>query len=1176
MPLLLTYSPFSEPFQVETTDVELVNWQIREGFTSALIFDRSARSKLFQTEEPSFCRISDQLKTGARLVVVGDPGCGKTTLLRFLAYSYAYSYACRQLPSRFQDKFVSTLEIPPSHKALPDEPWLPVTLTCRDLLDADLNSSLIELIQYQLQKLHSSSSDIQLLTSLLEEQLQEGKVLLLIDGLDEIPTEEKRSRFAELIADQARIYSQTPIIITSRVVGFRNIRDDLDSFKHLNVGSLKIEDKKRFIHAFSTCVGIRFRQNPTLIENSLEPLVCHSRKVAKLCENIFLLTLISQVFLRDSYLPNRRLDIYRRTVELMIERRNGDWRLPLTLNEVCPHLEYLAYCMRLDGSQHWTEPKVLRTIQKLREHEPDMTILGQRTPAQFLDLLINQSGLLNIAGLSEPDERGFDHRLIQFFHQSFQEYFAAQALLHGRGIFEKTDVLDELRQKVRGLDIVERKVETLGSGGRTEPVVAGSWQEVVRFCICDLDRKSDTEKRSDVVTSDDAMLMLLPSHGIPTREVRALAVFALQVLAEEPNLRSDTIDAVIDSAIDNLNELDGINSKPNTLMDEAWYSAARSCFGQQCRDRLLQSYIQSRDVRRNKIGSIYSLMTTNDEILNAENAAQILEPLLAKLNSSCSVEERVEINLRLVEIFFRPQAIDSSVIINFLPSNILQNTINLLLKTTENEAINNDLNDAILSSAMWALAWLTTAKDKHSCRIYTFSETERKYLQRIVIDERRDAYPRMWSALILSASGSEKNVFDQVDWLYEWAEVADGIKPHKELPTPSTLYRLQDIDALNALINSNLPMQAKRWVAIAMGRLGYFVSEIAEPLLQVLQDDLLNNIRDEALVYLVFAGGDKVASSFIKKINFLEKDEANKDSHYFRLCCVLALIAMGNVSAIKHQLNFGVEKKQSYRNAYAYALVGVASIEGFKALEAMKNHENVEIRNSINNALLRMTEWNAASVGQDKTKSSASQNFAYIFDLINVSLEQIKGKSSLAHRLKSAKTFAGSSYFTKLVNRNNALVYDIRTKDRNKNKLYYIVKIYKHKHAEYRSKMSGDFTFNLLDYGEILYQGYGEPPSYIKGEMQKIFGMYEDSKPEDFETEVIWEDGGEVRFIVALEKKDKYWFIVKIDPNLHEEYKLKVKEEKMNISDYGEILYRGKGDMPSSDMQAKIFKELGI
>ena len=233
----------------------------------------------------------------------------------------------------------------------------------------------------------------------------------------------------------------------------------------------------------------------------------------------------------------------------------------------------------------------------------------------------------------------------------------------------------------------------------------------------------------------------------------------------------------------------------------------------------------------------------------------------------------------------------------------MRNTINLLLKTAQDEVINNDLNDAVLSAATWALVQLTDASDNNPYTIHTFTETEREYLHEIAMDKRRDAYARMRSALILSASGSEKNVFYQADWLYEWAIVADGIKPHKELTISITLDHSENIDTLKILINSNLPMQAKWRVAIEMGRLGYFVPEMVEPLLQLIQDGLFNSDRNEALVYLVFIGGDRVASSLAEKINSFGKDEGNKDSYYFHSCCVLALIAIGNVSAIKYQLN---------------------------------------------------------------------------------------------------------------------------------------------------------------------------------------------------------------------------------------------------------------------------------
>jgi hypothetical protein len=151
---------------------------------------------------------------------------------------------------------------------------------------------------------------------------------------------------------------------------------------------------------------------------------------------------------------------------------------------------------------------------------------------------------------------------------------------------------------------------------------------------------------------------------------------------------------------------------------------------------------------------------------------------------------------------------------------------------------------------------------------YLFSETELDLLRHIVTDESRDAYSRMWSALILSVCGTEETVFIQADWIYEWAVVADGGKPHKKLPVVTPLDRPKDIKVLKSLISSNLPEMPKRSVAIAIGRLGCFVPEMVEPLLQIFQDDLLlDSERDEALVYLVQIGGTQVISSLMRIMN---------------------------------------------------------------------------------------------------------------------------------------------------------------------------------------------------------------------------------------------------------------------------------------------------------------------
>jgi hypothetical protein len=128
-----------------------------------------------------------------------------------------------------------------------------------------------------------------------------------------------------------------------------------------------------------------------------------------------------------------------------------------------------------------------------------------------------------------------------------------------------------------------------------------------------------------------------------------------------------------------------------------------------------------------------------------------------------------------------------------------------------------------------------------------------------------------------------------------------------------------------------------------------------DPLLQVFQDDMcLPDERDEALVYLVFIGNSQVISTLIQEVNRRQNDE----DKYYDLPgrCFLALIGMGNVDALKQQLELGI-KDQLDINAVAYALAGVANPQGRKVLESMKNHKEKEVRNAVINALSKSNQW---------------------------------------------------------------------------------------------------------------------------------------------------------------------------------------------------------------------------
>ena len=1064
LPLKLTH----DPSQGTMGDVENQGWLIRESFTSALLFDLAPRIQSIQDSEEQTCRLSNQLKSGCRLVVVGDPGCGKTTLLS----SLAHHYAVRQLPEPLQNKFATKHKVSTLKETLPDNPWIPVTLVCRDLLEAQLNDGLMGLIKYQLRRLGYSNNTIQCLSDLVEQRISRGEVLLLVDGLDEIPTEEQRRKFAQFLDLQASIHSEMPMVLTSRVVGFRGIQAVLNSFKHLNVAPLGIDEKKQFVQAWAKLVS---NQDSTLIADKLESKVCYSREIAKLCENVLLLTLISQMLLLDGELSRRRVDVYRRAIELMIERQRKGKGLRLNINEVCPHLEHLAYCMRSNGAQHWVETRVIEAIKEVRQYEPKEIELQRRTPEEWLNAVINQLGVLNVAGSSQRDERGYERKAIQFFHQSFQEYFAAQALYHERGVYDNTGILSRLRQQVQDLDIVERQIESLGTGQKTEPVAAGHWQEVVRFFISTLDQQGKEQSGLGVVSADDAMLALLPSQNTPANKARALASFAVQCLAEEPNLKDETVYQVFDTAVENLNDFDGVNNKQNTLMDEAFYAVMQSRFGKLWHERLLQSYIQACDYRRLKIGSIFLTAITASVTLNAENAAEILKPLLEKLNPGYSVEERVDAALRLVEAFYHPQGHNVNARIDFLPYALLQETVNVLLATAEEDAS----NDAVSTAAVWALGWLTSAKNSDSYTTYTFTEAQLNCLRQIVMTEKRDAFARMWAALVLSVCSSEKTVFAQADWIYEWAVVADGNKSHRQLPVIAPLNRPLDVYVLQYLTSSYLPIKAKELVAIALGRLGHFMPEMVEPLLNIFQNELyIQKQRDEALVYLISTGGSQIVSVLVEGLNRPRIEDVSQYDLPGR--CFLALIGMGNVDLLKRQLDLGIGEQIDI-DAYAYVLAGVTEPQGRKVLESMKNHQKKQVRDAVVNALSKSTQWDSPKAEQFSPKPSSNEsNTSPSFSIKGIQFPGIISNLLDFRSQKIKRSPQGHNrvmYVDQEISKQGHLVHKIKAKDSTGQWAYYFVHVRPELEQAFLKALDSNESIDLEDYGTVIGSCYGEKPN---------------------------------------------------------------------------------------------------
>lgn len=1057
LPLMLNYSPVDEE---ETTLVEIENaqWMLRESFTSALLFDRAVRIQSSTVEKTTY-RIESQIQKGSRLVIIGDPGCGKTTLLSYIAHTY-----------------------------IAQKRWTPITLTCRDLIEASQTEGLIGLIHYQLRQTGYSRDQIQTLSNVFEKQIAANRILLLVDGLDEIPTEAARWRFSQFLSAQAQLHHDMPIILTSRVVGFRSIQSALGSFKHFTVAPLSVNDRKQFLESWATLVSkLSVKQNRAKTLEQLEHLVGNNRKVAKLCENVFLLGLIVQMFSLDGSLPTYRIDIYRRAIELIIARQRKGLGPPLVINEVYPYLEHLAYCMRSEGDQYWSEAKVLAAIEEVQQVETEEPDLQRRSPNEWLNAAIDQLGILNVAGSNKIDNHGYERRVIQFFHQSFQEYFAAQAIAHGRGDYTQlknnqsdnllgVGILERLRQQVHGLDIVERKIESLGAGVGTEPVAAGHWQEVVRFCISELssyDKWSNGLLIPKHTIADDAMQMLLPSSDESPREARALSVFALQCLVEVPKLSAETVRAVFESAVCNFKRIDGFNAKRNTLMDEAVYAVMHSSYGSQWRNQLLELYIQSKDMKRNRIGCILAM--AGNEILAVENAERVLTPLLDQLSATNPTGVRVEASLKLTELFYKDLCSAENNVTELLPERLMSRILNILLRT----AIENPAGNAVSTAAIWALGWLTSARIGNAYTLQPLTSSELASLRAIISNEQQDAFARSWAAEVISVCSPSETVFGQADWIYEWAVVADGEQPHSLLPKVTMSTLTQDIEAIATLLAPSLPISVRSSGAISLGRLGYFTTKMVDPLLEVFRNDLfIHTRRTEALVYLTCLKEPKAITAIAENINV---PKGIDDTYDIPAHCFLAAIGMGNVDVFNQLLNEDSIESLDL-NACAYTLAGIESTDGRKLLKSLLSHRNSEVRR-------------AASVGTAKAIQWGLLKESFLSDQLSRQVNNIVYK--VTQWPLSQAGFAGtsgnvsfSSHVDKQIAARGHEIHKLKARDSAGRWCYYFVLVEPRKEKRFLEALESNRLIDLENYGKVIGSCLGEEPSTkLKKNLREKYGF---------------------------------------------------------------------------------------
>ena len=351
-----------------------------------------------------------------RLAVFSGPGGGKTTWIKRLASAYGLN----------KRKEVDD--------ALPERRLFPIWIKCRQFGD-DTPLSILEIIR-KIPERADFGVDTCLSQSFYEmmnEHIQNGTALVLIDGIDEIGNEVNRKAFINKLDRFAAMNEKVNIVMTSRIVGRDLITRNISvKFDYCKIQPFDQEDIKRLCGDWhKTVLG----ETKEAIEEAqrLSSVIIENERIYKLAQTPVLLTTLLLVSRRIGRLPTKRADLYREAIRVLLHSWGSNARLPMDLEEALPQLAYLAHYMTFHSTMRQTigEAELVKVLSEARENLPQFFSNNSETVYKFIDRVEDRSALLMKRGLYEKDGEGSQSEMeYEFQHLTFQEYLAAYAVAH--------------------------------------------------------------------------------------------------------------------------------------------------------------------------------------------------------------------------------------------------------------------------------------------------------------------------------------------------------------------------------------------------------------------------------------------------------------------------------------------------------------------------------------------------------------------------------------------------------------------------------------------------------------------------------------------------------------------------------------------------------------------------
>ncbi|NEQ12646.1 MAG: NACHT domain-containing protein, partial [Moorea sp. SIO3E2] len=277
------------------------------------------------------------------VILLGAPGSGKTTLMNYVAVMLAQKQ-------------------PEAIGLAPDIDWLPILIDIRDWVEY----SDISILDYARQFAEKTLLVKSLPKGFFEHWLEDGRTLILLDGLDQVTEPAKGEQVVGKIKDFIQQFPNTLVIITCDNSSYHNSNFLWDFYRNeefyrYQIQSFDDSQIEEFIQRWYYS-QIQDKGEAQRLKESLSKVLYEHQQIRRLARNPLLLTIITLIHRYHFRLPLERYQLYDQAVDLLLtswdnkpdispDISNNQKLKYLGLNDCRRLMERLGYWMHTQESK---------------------------------------------------------------------------------------------------------------------------------------------------------------------------------------------------------------------------------------------------------------------------------------------------------------------------------------------------------------------------------------------------------------------------------------------------------------------------------------------------------------------------------------------------------------------------------------------------------------------------------------------------------------------------------------------------------------------------------------------------------------------------------------------------------------------------------------------------------